>query len=101
MFEVYLNIEIWNEHKTECGFASKVVRLPFQPNEGMALKLRLGNYRFEDVVYDMEAKVFEATSYVVAAWNNEQFLDVNYYIDEFRRDHWNVILPRPMTWRRA
>jgi hypothetical protein len=100
MYEVYLNIEIWNEDKDQCGFATKVVHLPFQPVEGFQLKLRLGNYRFNEVVYDLSTKVFEATSFVVAGWDQERYLDVNHYIDEFRRDRWNVIQPRAMTWRK-
>lgn len=98
LYEVYFNIEIWNEEKTHCGFANRRLRLPFQPIENMIIKFRVGELRFTHVLWDMTAQVFEATSYVIAGWDQQKYLDVNHYIDEFRRDHWNIIQPRERKW---
>ncbi|EAT12984.1 hypothetical protein HF888_00970 [Bermanella marisrubri] len=99
-FEIYLNVEIWNQDKTHCGFANKRTKLPFQPHCGMIIKTKLGEFCFPHVVWDMTTRVFEASSRVVAGWDEQQrFLDVQYYIDEFRRDSWNIIQPRERKWR--
>ncbi len=97
-YEVYFTIEVWNEGKDQCGFATRRLHVPFQPHTNMRIKFRLGEFCFTHVVWDMTAQVFEATAQVVAGWDDEKFLDVHYFMDEFRRDEWNIIHPRPRQW---
>jgi len=97
-YEVHLNIEVWNEQRDHCGFASKLVRLPFQPYPNMVIKFHVAEVCFESVVWDMAAKAFDATAKIVAGLKQDQYLDLHYYLDEFRRDDWNIIHPRERHW---